>query len=206
MLAQAFRLPEEFGAFKGAMQARIPLAVAATIKDPSDADYLGEMAGLYRAVQRLEDDQHFSKEQLKDLEAQRNQTVAGIRTGGFGAVNFTDPWGPGTIAQFLAGLTSPFVDAPFNTDHALKAVEDNTGTFHKQALSIEVPVVQGLITAGAIQPPKDATWFKNGTIFPDANFVEWVSGHTEISYSGKTLSQWIRSAQVAVRMQQSREP
>ncbi len=184
------------------MNARVSLAVAANIKDPSDADYLSEMASLYGAIQRLENDRHFSEEQLKDVEAQRNQTALGVLSGGFGALSFASPWGPGTIAQFLTGTTSPFVNASFSTDHAVQALKDNADAFRKQVLGIEVPVIQGLINAGAIRPPTDATWYKNGTLIPDANFVEWISGHAESEYGGKTLLEWIRAAQVAMRMQQ----
>ncbi|OPG13602.1 hypothetical protein [Microbispora sp. GKU 823] len=202
MLAQALRTPEEFGRFKGILNARVAVAVAATVKDPSDADYLSEMAGLYGAVQRLQNDRHFADEQLRDEEETRNQTAFAILTGGFGALSFSNPWGPGTIAQFLTGGFAPVLNESFDTDHALRALKDNADAFRTQVLQIEVPVVQGLIGSGALHPPRDAGWYTNGRLTPNAEFVEWLSEHAETSYGGRTLLQWIRSAQEAMRMQQ----
>lgn len=202
MLAQALRTPEEFGRLKGILDARVPVAVAATIKDPSDADYLSEMAGLYGMVQRLQNDRHFADEQLRDEKEKRNQTALAIFTGGFGALSFQNPWGPGTIAQFLVGSSAPVLNESFDTDYALHALKDNADTFRKQVLQIEVPVVQGLISSGALHPPRDATWYTNGKLTPNAEFVEWLSAHAETPYGGRTLLQWIRAAQEAMRMQQ----
>ncbi|GAB3145741.1 hypothetical protein GCM10027161_38440 [Microbispora hainanensis] len=202
MLAQALRAPEDFGRLKGTLNARVAVAVAATIKDPSDADYLSEIAGLYGMVQRLQNDRHFADEQLRDEEETRNQTALAILAGGFGALSFSNPWGPGTIAQFLTGGSAPVVNESFDTDHALRALKDNADAFRKQVLQIEVPVVRGLIASGALHPPRDASWYTNGRLTPNAEFVEWLSDHAETSYGGRTLLQWIRAAQEAMRMQQ----
>ncbi|WP_432869205.1 hypothetical protein [Microbispora rosea] len=202
MLAQALRTPEEFGRFKGILNARVAVAVAATIKDPSDADYLSEIAGLYGTVQRLQNDRHFADEQLRDEEETRKQTAFAILTGGFGALSFSNPWGPGTIAQFLTGGFAPMLNESFDTSHALRALKDNADAYRMQVLQIEVPVVQGLIASGALRPPHDATWYTNGRLTPNAEFVEWLSDHAETSYGGKSLLQWIRAAQEAMRMQQ----
>ncbi|WP_182883085.1 hypothetical protein [Microbispora sp. H10949] len=202
VIAEALRTPEEFGRFKGILNARVAIAVAATIKDPSDADYLNEIAGLYGLVQRLQNERHFIDEQLRDEEETRNQTAFAILTGGFGALSFKNTWGPGTIAQFLTGSFGPLVSESFDTDHALRALKDNDDAFRKQVLQIEVPVVQGLIGAGALHPPEHVTWYTNGRLTPNAEFVEWLSAHAETSYGGRTLLEWIRAAQEAMKVQQ----
>ncbi|GAA0361212.1 hypothetical protein GCM10009530_08340 [Microbispora corallina] len=202
LLDQALQEPEEFGTFTGMMNARVTLAVAATIKDPSDADYVSEMAGLYGLVQRLHNDQHFVNAQLKDEEAARDQTALALFTGSFGALSFSNPWGPGAIAQFLTGTAAPAVDASLDTGHALEAVKENADAFRDRVLHIEVPVVQGLVVAGVLRPPNDAPWFRSGMVVPDAHLVEWISEHAETRYGGKSLQQWIRAAQEAMRMQQ----
>ncbi|WP_187406033.1 hypothetical protein, partial [Microbispora tritici] len=74
--------------------------------------------------------------------------------------------------------------------------------FRKQVLHVELPVVQGLIDAGALRPPEDATWFADGRLRPDPSFTSWLSRHAETRYGGRRLEDWIKEAQLAMRLQQ----
>ncbi|MCT9931958.1 hypothetical protein N5079_17285 [Planotetraspora sp. A-T 1434] len=199
---QALQDPEEFGAFKGMMDGRISIAVAATIKDPSDENYLVEMGSLYGLIERLKGQRHFATEQLADEDAARRQTALSIVTGGFGALSFNKALGIGTISQIIVALATPPASGMFDTGHALQALRENADAFRTQVLHVEVPVIQGLITAGAVRPPANASWISNGVVTPDAALADWISQHAETEYSGKTLTEWIRDAQDAMRLQQ----
>ncbi|MEV4456913.1 hypothetical protein [Microbispora sp. NPDC049633] len=202
LFGQALQEPKEFGAYKGKMDGRISVAVAATIRDPSDQNYLREMGGLYGMIQRIQGDHHFAEEQLKDEQATRTQTAISVISGGFGALSFSNPLGPGTITQILVALAAPPLSAKFDTDYALQAFRSNADDFRSQVLHVEAPVLQGLILAGAIDPPDDASWAKNGVVAPNAAMVDWVSRHADTRYSGKTLTEWVKEAQDAMRLQQ----
>ncbi|MEU8192931.1 hypothetical protein AB0C10_04025 [Microbispora amethystogenes] len=199
---QALRGSKEYVAFKTLMDTRVSAAVAATVKDPSDADYLSEMAGLFGLVERTQADQNFAEHNRQDEEAERSQMLLAMFTGGFGALSFEKTWGPGVMAQFLTGAGAPMVDDALDTDHKWKALQDNAASFRKQVLHVELPVVQGLIDAGALHPPKDATWFADGRLRPDASFTGWLSSHAETRYGGRRLEDWIKEAQLAMRLQQ----
>ncbi len=199
---QALQGSKEYVAFKALMDTRVSAAVAATVKDPSDADYLSEMAGLYGLVERTQADQNFAEHNRRDEQAERNQMLLAMFTGGFGALSFEKTWGPGVMAQFLTGAGAPIVDDAMDTDHKWKALQDNAAGFRKQVLHVELPVVQGLIDAGVLHPPEDATWFADGRLRPDPSFTSWLSRHAETRYGGKRLEDWIKEAQLAMRLQQ----
>ncbi|TLP66086.1 hypothetical protein [Microbispora triticiradicis] len=193
---------KEYLAFKALMDTRVSAAVAATVKDPSDADYLSEMAGLFGLVERTQADQNFAEHDRQDEEAERGQLLLAMFTGGFGALSFEKTWGPGVMTQFLTGVGGPVVDDALDTDHKWKALQDNAAGFRKQVLHVELPVVQGLIDAGALRPPEDATWFADGRLRPDPSFTSWLSRHAETRYGGRRLEDWIKEAQLAMRLQQ----
>ncbi|WP_432929102.1 hypothetical protein ACQPZZ_04180 [Microbispora sp. CA-135349] len=202
LFGQALQEPKEFGAYKGKMDGRISVAVAATIKDPSDQNYLREMGGLYGMIQRIQGDHHFAEEQLKDDQATRTQTAISIVSGGFGALSFSNAFGPGTITQILVALAAPPLNAMFDTDFALQAYKSNADDFRAQVLHVEAPVLQGLILAGAITPPDDASWVKNGVVIRTAAMADWISRHSDTRYLGKTFTEWVKEAQDAMRLQQ----
>ncbi|WP_182898264.1 hypothetical protein [Microbispora sp. H10830] len=199
---QALQGSKEYVAFKALMDTRVSAAVAATVKDPSDADYLSEMAGLYGLVERTQADQNFAEHNRQDEQAERNQMLLAMFTGGFGALSFEKTWGPGVMAQFLTGAGAPIADNAMDTDHKWKALQDNAAGFRKQVLHVELPVVQGLIDAGVLHPPEDATWFADGRLRPDPSFTSWLSRHAETRYGGRRLEDWIKEAQLAMRLQQ----
>ncbi|KAB8180530.1 hypothetical protein [Microbispora catharanthi] len=199
---QALQGSKEYVAFKALMDTRVSAAVAATVKDPSDADYLSEMAGLYGLVERTQADQNFAEHNQQDEQAERNQMLLAMFTGGFGALSFEKTWGPGVMAQFLTGAGAPIADNAMDTDHKWKALQDNAAGFRKQVLHVELPVVQGLIDAGVLHPPEDATWFADGRLRPDPSFTSWLSRHAETRYGGRRLEDWIKEAQLAMRLQQ----
>ncbi|MFC0864133.1 hypothetical protein ACFHYQ_17705 [Sphaerimonospora cavernae] len=194
--------PEEFGRFKGMLDARISTAVTATIKDPSDANYLSEMAGLYGLIERVQADRRFAEGELKDEQATRNQVALAAVTGGFGAISFTNPWGPGTITQFLTGSATPVASELFDTDNALKALKNNADAFRSQVFHVEIPVIQGLVNAGVLHPPENASWFSGGQVSANPALTAWLSQHTDTKYGDKTLGEWVKEAQIAMRFQQ----
>ncbi|WP_405088283.1 hypothetical protein [Microbispora sp. NBC_01389] len=199
---QALRKPEEFGVFKGLMASRVSTAVAATIQDPSDRNYLREMGGLFGLIQRVENTHHFEKELRADEEAARDQMLLATASGGFGALSFSNPFGPGTLAQIMTALATPALNSALDTGHALKALKANMDSSRRQVFQVEVPVIQGLLDAGAVHPPPDAPWVRSGRVIPDAALVDWISLHADTRYAGKTLTDWITDAQTAMRMQQ----
>ncbi|MBE3012326.1 hypothetical protein IL992_24490 [Microbispora sp. NEAU-D428] len=199
---QALQKPEEFGVFKGLMASRVSAAVAATIQDPSDRNYLREMGGLFGLIQRVENTHHFEGQLRADEEAAKNQMLLATGSGGFGALGFSNPLGPGTITQILTALATPALNEAFDTGHALKALKANMDASRQQVFQVEVPVVQGLIDAGAADPPPHASWVRNGRVVPDAALVDWISLHADSRYAGRTLTDWITEAQIAMRMQQ----
>jgi hypothetical protein len=199
---QALQKPEEFGVFKGLMASRVSAAVAATIQDPSDRNYLREMGGLFGLIQRVENTHHFEEELRADEEAAKNQMLLATGSGGFGALSFSNSLGPGTITQILTALATPALNEAFDTGHALKAFKANMDASRQQVFQVEVPVVQGLVDAGAAHPPPHASWVRNGRVVPDAALVDWISLHADSRYAGRTLTDWITEAQTAMRMQQ----
>ncbi|WP_182884570.1 hypothetical protein [Microbispora sp. H10885] len=199
---QALQKPEEFGVFKGLMASRVSTAVAATIQDPSDRNYLREMGGLFGLIQRVENTHHFEKELRADEEAARDQVLLATASGGFGALSFSNPFGPGTMAQIMTALATPALNDTLDTGHALKALKADMDASRRQVFQVEVPVVQGLLDAGAVHPPPDAPWVRGGRVIPDAALVDWISLHADTRYAGKTLTDWITDAQTAMRMQQ----
>ncbi|MEV4321194.1 hypothetical protein AB0J37_03085 [Microbispora rosea] len=199
---QALHGSKEYVTFKALMDTRVSAAVAATVKDPSDADYLSEMAGLYGLVERTQADQNFAEHNRQDEQAERTQMLLAMFTGGFGALSFEKTWGPGVMAQFLTGAGAPTLDDALDTDHKWKAQQDNAAGFRKQVFHVELPVVQGLIDAGVLHPPENATWFADGRLRPDASFTSWLSRHAESRYGGRRLEDWIKEAQLAMRLQQ----
>ncbi|TQS27802.1 hypothetical protein [Microbispora sp. KK1-11] len=200
-LDQALRDPRELGAFKGSADARIAAAVTATVKAPGDENFLREMAGLYGLVQRVENGRQFASAQKQDEEATRNQVALSILSGGFGALSFSNPWGPGTIAQFLTGVTAPVVNDSLDTGHASQALQKNNDAFRNAVFGVELPVVQGLVNAGVLRPPADATWFKDGKVVPNRNLTAWLSAHGETVLGGKRLDDWVEEARSAMRGQ-----
>lgn len=201
-LDQALRDPRELGAFKGSADARIAAAVTATVKAPGDENFLREMAGLYGLVQRVENGRQFASAQKQDEEATRNQVALSILSGGFGALSFSNPWGPGTIAQFLTGVTAPVVNDSLDTGHASQALQRNNDAFRNAVFGVELPVVQGLVNAGVLRPPADATWFKDGKVVPNRNLTAWLSAHGETVLGGRRLDDWVEEARSAMRGQQ----
>ncbi|RGA04166.1 hypothetical protein DI270_015770 [Microbispora triticiradicis] len=199
---QALQKPEEFGVFKGLMASRVSTAVAATIQDPSDRNYLREMGGLFGLIQRVENTHHFEKELRADEEAARDQVLLATASGGFGALSFSNPFGPGTMAEIMTALATPALNDTLDTGHALKALKADMDASRRQVFQVEVPVVQGLLDAGAVHPPPDAPWVRGGRVIPDAALVDWISLHADTRYAGKTLTDWITDAQTAMRMQQ----
>ncbi|MEU8173278.1 hypothetical protein AB0C14_10415 [Microbispora hainanensis] len=199
---QALQKPEEFGALKGLMASRVSVAVAATIHDPSDRNYLREMGGLFGLIQRVENTHHFEGELRVDEEAAKNQMLLATASGGFGALSFSNPFGPGTMAQIFTALGTPALNEAFDTGHALKALKADMDASRQQVFQVEVPVVQGLVDAGAVHPPSNASWVSDGRVIPDAALVDWISLHADTRYAGRTLTDWITEAQTAMRMQQ----
>ncbi|GLX09402.1 hypothetical protein [Microbispora sp. NBRC 16548] len=197
-LDQALRDPRELGAFKGLADARIAAAVTATVKAPGDENFLREMAGLYGLVQRVENGRQFASAQKQDEEATRNQVALSILSGGFGALSFSNPWGPGTIAQFLTGVTAPVVNDSLDTGHASQALQKNNDAFRNAVFGVELPVVQGLVNAGVLRPPADATWFKDGKVVPNRNLTAWLSAHGETVLGGRRLDDWVEEARSAM--------
>ncbi|WP_424528721.1 hypothetical protein ACOZ38_03225 [Sphaerisporangium viridialbum] len=208
---QILREPKEYGAFKGIMDARVAAAVTANILDPSDQNYLSEMGRLYGLVQQLEGDRNFINAQHDDDTATRNQTALSMLVSGFGALSFANPWGPATIAQFLTGVAGSPANQLFDTGHALETLHTNAAAVRSQVFHVEIPVVQGLLNAGAITPPKDAlwvkdgpqggAWIKNGIVIPNQSFLDWASEHDETQYAGKSLGQWVNEARNAMGLQ-----
>ena len=201
-LTQALQKPEEFGAFKGAMASRVRVAVAATIHDPSDRNYLREMGGLFGLIQRVENNHHFEDQLRADEEAAKNQMLLATAGGGSGALSFSNPYGPGTLAQIFTALAIPTLNESFDTGHALKALKTNMDASRQQVFQVDVPVVQGLIDAGAVHPPSNASWVRNGSVTPTAALADWINLHADTRYAGRTLTDWITEAQTAMRMQQ----
>ncbi|MEU8275486.1 hypothetical protein ACFYOK_26100 [Microbispora bryophytorum] len=200
-LDQALRDPRELGAFKGLADARIAAAVTAMVKAPGDENFLREMAGLYGLVQRVENGRQFASAQKQDEEATRNQVALSILSGSFGALSFSNPWGPGTIAQFLTGMTAPVVNDALDTGHAAQALQKNNDAFRNAVFGAELPVVQGLVNAGVLQPPADATWFEDGKVVPNRNLTAWLSAHGETVLSGRRLDDWVEEARSAMEGQ-----
>ncbi|WP_143734330.1 hypothetical protein [Microbispora rosea] len=202
LFTQALQKPSEFGAFKGLMASRVSVAVAATIQDPSDRNYLREMGGLFGLIQRVENSHHFEGQLHADEEAAKNQMLLATASGGFGALSFSNPFGPGTMAQIFTALGTPALNETFDTGHALKALKTNLDASRQQVFQVEVPVVQGLVDAGAVHPPSNASWVRAGRVIPNAALVDWISLHADTRYAGRTLTDWITDAQTAMRMQQ----
>ncbi|MGW5261817.1 hypothetical protein ACWEQG_12625 [Microbispora sp. NPDC004025] len=197
-LDQALRDPRELGVFKGLADARIASAVTATVKAPGDENFLREMAGLYGLIQRVENGRQFASAQKQDEEATRNQVALSILTGGFGALSFSNSWGPGTIAQFLTGVTAPVVNDSLDTGHAAEAQQKNNEAFRNAVFGVELPVVKGLVNAGVLQPPADATWFRDGKVVPNRNLTAWLSAHGETVLGGRRLDDWVEEARSAM--------
>ncbi|MEU6424868.1 hypothetical protein ABZ860_03145 [Microbispora sp. NPDC046973] len=201
-LDQALRDPRELGAFKGLADARIAAAVTATVKAPGDENFLREMAGLYGLVQRVENGRRFAAAQKQDEEATRNQVALSVLSGGFGALSFSNSWGPGTIAQFLTGVTAPVVNDALDTGHASQTLQKNNDAFRNAVFGVELPVVKGLVDARVLQPPADATWFKDGKVVPNRNLTAWLSAHGETVIGGRRLDDWVEEARSAMGDQQ----
>ncbi|MFI7028345.1 hypothetical protein ACIBK1_06515 [Microbispora rosea] len=197
-LDQALCDPRELGVFKGLADARIAAAVTATVKAPGDENFLREMAGLYGLVQRVESGRRFATAQKQDEEATRNQVALSILSGGFGALSFSNPWGPGTIAQFLTGVTAPVVNDSFDTGHTAEALRKGNEAFRDAVFGVELPVVQGLVDAGVLEPPADAAWFSDGKVVPNRNLTAWLSAHGETVLDGRRLDDWVEEARSAM--------
>ncbi|MEU7696517.1 hypothetical protein [Microbispora hainanensis] len=137
-----------------------------------------------------------------DEEAAKNQMLLATASGGFGALSFSNPFGPGTMAQIFTALGTPALNEAFDTGHALKALKANMDASRHQVFQVEVPVVQGLVDAGAVHPRPNASWVSNGRVIPNAALVDWISLHADTRYAGRSLTDWITEAQTAMRMQQ----
>ncbi len=197
---QALHDPKDFGRFKGALDARISAGVTATIKD-SKQNYLVETASLYGLLASVHKDLAFEEGMERDEKAQRAQTALSLILGGFGALGFANPLGPGTSAQVFLATTQPLLTENFSTDNATKAAGISAEEFRDQLLHVKVPVVQGLINAGMLKLPPDTSWLKNGTVTPDVNFNDWYSAHEKHEFDDQTLVQWVQAAEHAMNMQ-----
>ncbi|NJP25613.1 hypothetical protein FLW53_15700 [Microbispora sp. SCL1-1] len=160
------------------------------------------MGGLFGLIQRVENTHHFEGELRVDEEAAKNQMLLATASGGFGALSFSNPFGPGTMAQIFTALGTPALNEAFDTGHALKALKANMDASRHQVFQVEVPVVQGLVDAGAVHPRPNASWVSNGRVIPNAALVDWISLHADTRYAGRSLTDWITEAQTAMRMQQ----
>ncbi|WP_433499364.1 hypothetical protein ACQP1K_03140 [Sphaerimonospora sp. CA-214678] len=199
-LRQALHEPKDFGRFQGTMDARISASVTSTIKDKKQ-NYLVEMASLYGLLSSVHADLKFEDGAEKDIKAQRIQTALSLIFEGFGAFNFSNSDRLDTSAQVFLAAAQPVLSEKLRTDNAANAVRASREEFREQLLDVKVSVTQGLINAGAVRVPTEASWFRNGTIAPDTNFNDWYSLHENQELHGQTLVQWVQAAEHAMNIQ-----
>lgn len=87
---------------------------------------------------------------------------------------------PFQMAAGAAGsLTTPFFEHLLPTDQGDAAADAAQYSLSAKSSALDVPIVQGLINRGAVTPPPDALWIKNGIVdisTPDARntFNDWL--------------------------------
>lgn len=202
-IGRTFLTQKEFDHFKGVMDAKMVLAVGATVVDRSGKNYLKEMGGLYGLVQDVQAYKGYEEGKRQDAAAERYKTAIDILTSGYGALSFSNPTGVGVASQIVTALSKPVVSESFETGKAVDALVESSRDFRDKVLASEVLVVQGLMNSGALNPPEGASWVKNGVIHPNAEFADWVNEHDRITYHDRTLGEWIRDVRDAMKDQKS---
>ncbi|MFI6511660.1 hypothetical protein ACIBCT_28995 [Streptosporangium sp. NPDC050855] len=206
LLKQALHDEKDLGKLLGSMDARLSGATKATVLDPSDQNYLSEMAALYGFVSKIEADRNFTEAEKKDAQNKRDATFLSMISGGFGALNFTKAVGPTTSAQVFTSLAQPPLNQALDTDHATDAMKSNAEVFYDRVLRVKIPVVQGLINAGAIDVERDASWFRDGVLTPNAEFANWYSMNAQKKVAGKELEEWVRITEADMQTQRGMTP
>lgn len=210
-LRQAMHDPQDAGRLKGCFDAKISAAVGQTIQDHQP--WLENMASLYGMVQHVEGENSFDKAELVAAKKAENQMLMSILATGLGAIP-----GPGEgvgkiitqIAKPMISMSNTVAGYKYPGGDPAKALMLNDDDFIKDKHWVQVPVVQGLIDAGQVHPPANASWYQNGHIIPNADFGTWVQENATavgddgkpILYSGKSLDQWINDAVGAVGAEQ----
>ncbi|GIH69039.1 hypothetical protein [Sphaerimonospora thailandensis] len=197
---QALHDPKDLGIFQGKMNARISASVAASIRDPL-SNYLADMSSLNGLLARIEKDFAYDNAQKADQKAQRFQTFLSIISGGYGALSFSNPLAKGTISQVFVAVAQPMFAETIDTDHTVRTLKLNEDEFRDRLLHVKIPVIQGLVSAGAVNLPPNTSWYKDGAIIPNAEFTDWFSTHERVKYGDRRLEEWVRDAEHAMEIQ-----
>ncbi|MEU1627012.1 hypothetical protein ABZ746_17165 [Streptomyces sp. NPDC020096] len=202
-LRQATHDPQDAGRLKGCMDARISGAVGQQIQDGQK--WLENMGRLSGMVQTAIGENHFSAEEAKSSALTENEMLMNILTTGLTAIPAPEA-GVGAVATKIANPLMAsgnyWAQPKLPQGDPAAALQQTDKDFIKDKQWVQVPVIQGLIDAGQIHPPADASWYQDGHVVANGDFGTWVQMHKSDSYSGQSLDTWINSAVQAIGAEQ----
>lgn len=193
--------PNDFGRFKGTVNAQFSSAVSVSIqaaKSGGGRNYLSRFATLRGIAYRVEADQNLSSAQAKDADAAEKKVFFSVLTAGFGSIPGNSVM-DGTKA--FISMAQPTMDGLFDTGHATRAVEQNETAARNLTYSMSVPVVQGLLDSGELKVEANTPGFRDGKVIPGTDFDIWYSLHETHEYAGQKLQDWVRDTQHGVESQ-----
>ncbi|MGP3973620.1 hypothetical protein ACTWQF_06170 [Streptomyces sp. 8N114] len=152
------------GHLVNSVNAQISLTAAHGMDSPEATTYLNNLAELQGVVTAGADQVGLDAAKLKD-EANKTAVLWVDSVGGaITAVPGPDPLGWVQTA-ITAGL--PAVKESFSTDNAQKYQDESGSKFYDDQSSMRLPLLQGLVISGEIEPPENHPEWSNGQITLD---------------------------------------
>jgi hypothetical protein len=139
-------------------------------QNPGDSNLASDLATLYGMTITQQQNLGYSAAQAQDAANAELNTIVSMAENAAGLI-------PGggtamTIAKDLKGVVTPAIPTLSTSNAARKAASDLNAYAQTEGM-LNVPLVQGLINSGVVVPPSGASWYQNGQISPNGDFVTW---------------------------------
>jgi hypothetical protein len=144
--------------------------VAGAGQNPVSGQLAGDLAKLYGMTVTQQQNLGYSQQQATDAANAELNTIVSMAENAAGLI-------PGggtvmTVAKDLKGVVTPAIPT-FSTSNAAHQAASDLNAYAQGEGMLNVPMVQGLINAGVVVPPANASWYQNGQISPNGAFVTW---------------------------------
>lgn len=149
------------------------LQAAGQGQSPGDSNLASDLAKLYGMTITQQQNLGYSAKQAQDAANAEINTIISMGEAGVGLI----PGGKAvTAAKGLASVGFPAIPT-LSTDNAAQQAASDLNNYATTEGMLNIPMVQGLINAGIVVPPSGASWYQNGQVVPNGQFVTWWDEH-----------------------------
>lgn len=167
--------PQSYGTLKGIIAAKMGTALGMQLNGLTDgihSDPVADFSALYGRFMTEGTNLHWVAGTQQDAQNAELNSLISFGESEVGSIPIIGPTASKVLTwdqkmQFLGVPQIP----QFSTDNAANAIAAGRQEFNDAQMTTMIPLVQGLVQQGIIQP--DPSWYQNGQVIPNQSFNAW---------------------------------